>query len=87
MVRDGIIRLMEQQIIDIDPGALQGSAANPGWIAAGAVPVSFADPTSHAAMSGRYMLEQTFPLPADVQYDMASSPLALLTRLTGRTLI
>src|SRR5204862_1223716 len=32
--RGGIIRLMEQQIIDIDAGALQGSAANPDWIAA-----------------------------------------------------
>jgi hypothetical protein len=38
-------------------------------------------------MSGQYMLEQTFHLPADAQYDTASSPLAILTRLTGRTLI
>ena len=78
---------MEQQIIDTNPGALQGSATNPGLIAAGAVPVCFADPTSHAVMSGQYMLEHPFPFPADAQYDTASSPLALLTRLTGRTLI
>ena len=38
-------------------------------------------------MSGQYMLEQTFHLPAGAQYDPASSPLAILTRLTGRPLI
>jgi hypothetical protein len=111
---------MEQQIIDIDSGALQGNAANPGWIAAveagkvlhfpqrpfalqaheqafltpgvrdlrvRSISLCFSDQTSHAVMSGQYLLEQTFHLPADAQYDTASSPLALLTRLTGRTLI
>jgi hypothetical protein len=53
----------------------------------GCVWVCFSDQTSHAVMSGQYMLEQTFHLPADAQYDTASSPLAILTRLTGRTLI
>jgi hypothetical protein len=53
----------------------------------GASWVWFSDQTSHAVMSGQYMLEQTFHLPADAQYDTASSPLAILTRLTGRTLI
>lgn len=55
--------------------------------APGATWVCFSDQTSHAVMSGQYMLEQTFHLPADAQYDTASSPLAILTRLTGRTLI
>ena len=55
--------------------------------APGAVWVCFSDQTSHAVMSGQYMLEQTFHLPADAQYDTASSPLAILTRLTGRPLI
>ena len=55
--------------------------------APGAVWVCCSDQTSHAVMSGQYMLEQTFHLPADAQYDTASSPLAILTRLTGRTLI
>ena len=55
--------------------------------APGAVWVCFSDQTSHAVMSGQYMLEQTFHLPADAQYDPASSPLAILTRLTGRPLI
>ena len=53
----------------------------------GSVWVCFSDQTSHAVMSGQYMMEQTFHLPAARQYDPDSSPLAILTRLTGRTLI
>jgi len=53
----------------------------------GSVWVCFSDQTSHAVMSGQYMLEQTFHLPAANQYDPDASPLAILTRLTGRQLI
>lgn len=49
--------------------------------------VCFSDQTSHAVMSGQYMMEQTFHLPVAQQYDPAASPLAILTRLTGRALI
>jgi hypothetical protein len=49
--------------------------------------VCFSDQTSHAVMSGQYMLEQTLHLSPDRQYDTNASPLAILTRLTGRTLI
>ncbi|MGN6388315.1 MAG: Kdo hydroxylase family protein [Burkholderiaceae bacterium] len=55
--------------------------------AAGSAWVCFSDQTSHAVMSGQYMLEQTFHLPLQKQYDRASSPLAILTRLAGRPLI
>lgn len=55
--------------------------------AAGSTWVCFSDQTSHAVMSGQYMLEQTFHLPAQKQYDQASSPLAILTRLAGRPLV
>ena len=53
----------------------------------GSVWVCFSDQTSHAVMSGQYMMEQTFHLPVAQQYDPAASPLAILTRLTGRALI
>ncbi|HEY8102247.1 MAG TPA: Kdo hydroxylase family protein [Burkholderiaceae bacterium] len=53
----------------------------------GCVWVCFSDQTSHAVMSGQYMMEQTFHLPVAQQYDPEASPLAILTRLTGRTLI
>jgi len=49
--------------------------------------VCFSDQTSHAVMSGQYMLEQTLHLPAARQYNPESSPLAILSRLTGRTLV
>ncbi len=53
----------------------------------GSVWVCFSDQASHAVMSGQYMMEQTFHLPVARQYDPDASPLAILTRLTGRTLI
>ena len=48
--------------------------------------VCFSDQAVHAAMSGQYMLEQTFHLPVAHQYDVQASPLAILTRLAGRPL-
>jgi hypothetical protein len=54
---------------------------------AGSVWVCFSDQTSHAVMSGQYMLEQTLHLDAAKQYNPDSSPLAILSRLTGRNLV
>jgi hypothetical protein len=54
---------------------------------AGSVWVCFSDQTSHAVMSGQYMLEQTLHLPIARQYDPDASPLAILARQTGRPLI
>ena len=54
---------------------------------AGSVWVCFSDQASHAVMSGQYMMEQTFHLPAAQQHDPSASPLAILSRLTGRVLI
>jgi hypothetical protein len=48
--------------------------------------VCFSDQTVHAAMSGQFMLEQTFHLPVARQYDVQASPLAILTRLAGHPL-
>ncbi len=47
----------------------------------------FSDQVMHAAVSGQYMLEQTINLPVAAQYDAATAPLAILERLTGRTLV
>jgi hypothetical protein len=49
--------------------------------------VCFSDQTSHAVVSGQYMLEQTLHLPVERQYDPDASPLAILRRLTGRALV
>ncbi len=53
----------------------------------GSVWVCFSDQTSHAVESGQYMLEQTLHLPASRQYNPDASPLAILRRLTGRSLV
>jgi hypothetical protein len=49
--------------------------------------VVFSDQVLHAVMSGQYMMEQTFHLPADALYRPETSPLKVLERMTGRTLI
>jgi hypothetical protein len=54
---------------------------------AGSTWVCFSDQTVHAAMSGQYMVEQTFHLPVQNQYQPELSPLAILTRLAGHPLV
>lgn len=47
----------------------------------------FSDQTPHAAMSGQYMLEQTFLLDVDSQKNPELSPLRILERLKGQPLL
>lgn len=54
---------------------------------AGSVWVCFSDQTTHAAMAGQHMMEQTMNLPVRCQYDPASSPLGILTRIVGHELV
>ena len=49
--------------------------------------ICYSDQVMHAASSGQFMLEQTTHLPQAALYDVGQSPLALLTRLTGRALV
>jgi hypothetical protein len=49
--------------------------------------VVFSDQASHAAMSGQYMLELTMQIDPGKQYDPQASPLAILSRMTGRDLV
>jgi 3-deoxy-D-manno-octulosonic acid hydroxylase-like protein len=60
-----------QQIVRFAPGTT--------WLC-------FSDQVMHAAVSGQHMLEQTIHLPLAAMYDSASSPLAILEHLTGKTL-
>jgi hypothetical protein len=48
--------------------------------------ICFSDQVMHAAVEGQFMLEQTIQLPLAAMYD-ASSPLAILERMTQRTLV
>ena len=55
--------------------------------ASGATWICFSDQVMHAAVSGQHMLEQTIHLPVSALYDPQQAPLAILERLTGRSLI
>jgi hypothetical protein len=47
----------------------------------------FTDSVLHAALAGRCALEQTFHIPVDAMAEPARSPLKVLERLSGRTLV
>ena len=49
--------------------------------------VCFSDHTSHAVMSGQFMMEQTFFLPVTGMVNPQSAPLGVLEKLTGHHLI
>ncbi|GGP26063.1 hypothetical protein GCM10010971_18820 [Silvimonas amylolytica] len=53
----------------------------------GCIWVCFSDQTSHAVMSGQFMMEQTYFLPANGMADPARAPLATLEKITGRALV
>ena len=53
----------------------------------GSVWICFSDQTSHAAMSGQFMLEQTFFLPVRAMVQPECAPLGILERLEGRALV
>jgi hypothetical protein len=54
---------------------------------AGTTWLCFTDQTMHAAVSGQFCLEQTFHLPLEALSYPERSPLRVLERLTGRTLV
>ena len=49
--------------------------------------ICFSDQVMHAASSGQYMLEQTTHLPLGALYEPQRAPLAVLERMTGRSLV
>jgi hypothetical protein len=54
---------------------------------AGSAWVCFSDQTSHAVMSGQFMMEQTFFLAAADMVEPECAPLAVLERLKGHALV
>lgn len=49
--------------------------------------ICYSDQTSHAAMSGQFMLEQTMHLAVDKLYQPELSPLAILSRIQHKVLV
>ena len=60
-----------QQSVDLMPGTT--------WIV-------YSDQVLHAAMSGQYMMEQTFHLPPDALYQPETSPIKVLEAIKGQSL-
>lgn len=80
-----MLQLHDGMKSDLDYQKTAGQATVP--FPAGSVWVCFSDQASHAVMSGQYMLEQTLFLAPEHLYDPQASPLAILSRLTGRPLV
>jgi len=55
--------------------------------AAGSTWIVMTDHVSHAALSGQYLLEQTFYLPVENMQNPEKSPLCILERVLGKKLI
>jgi hypothetical protein len=49
--------------------------------------ICYTDQVLHAALAGRFALEQTFHVSPDVMLEPARSPLQVLERMTGRALV
>jgi hypothetical protein len=69
-----------------DAGYQASTAASRLQLPAGSTWIVQTDVVSHAALSGRFMLEQTFLLPVAGMVDPNRSPLRILERLLGRPL-
>ena len=49
--------------------------------------LAFTDMTSHAAMGGQHLFEQTFYLPVSAMKNESKSPLRVLERMAARPLV
>jgi hypothetical protein len=70
----------------LDPAYQRNAPAREIAFPAGSSWTVFTDSTVHAALAGRYALEQTFYLPVEAMADPSVSPLRILERMTGRAL-
>lgn len=71
----------------LDPAFQANAPRREIRFAPGAVWIVYTDSTAHAAISGRYALEQTFYLPLTAMAAPEASPARILERLTGRKLV
>ena len=65
----------------------RASAQREVRFAPGTTWICYSDQVMHAASSGQFMLEQTTHLPLSALYEPERSPLAVLERITGRSLV
>ncbi|MGH7023991.1 MAG: Kdo hydroxylase family protein [Caulobacteraceae bacterium] len=70
----------------LDPDYQRDAPRREVAFAPGATWIVYTDSTVHAAIAGRYALEQTFYLPLSAMAAPEASPARILERLTGRAL-
>lgn len=70
----------------LDQGYQEGGPARDIYFPAGTSWLVYTDSVVHAAMAGRFALEQTFYLPPAAMAEPSVSPLSVLEGLTGRVL-
>src|SRR5690554_2977126 len=80
-----MLQLHDQMKSDLDYQA--NAPQTDHGFAPGSVWMCFSDQALHGVRSGQYMLEQTFHLSPQRQYNSKQNPLAHLQQLTGRPLI
>jgi hypothetical protein len=71
----------------LDPGYQKNSPQIEFDFPAGTSWMCFTDQAMHAALAGQFALEQTFHLPVEALAHPERSPLKVLERMTGRTLV
>ncbi|HEY7900588.1 MAG TPA: Kdo hydroxylase family protein [Caulobacteraceae bacterium] len=71
----------------LDPAYQRDAPRREVAFAPGATWIVYTDSTVHAAIAGRYALEQTFYLPLAAMVAPEASPARILERLTGRALV
>ena len=71
----------------LDDAYQRAAPARDVILPAGASWVAYTDSLVHAAMRGRFMLEQTFYLPLDAMAAPETSPARILERILGRSLL
>jgi hypothetical protein len=69
-----------------DAGYQSAAPATPLRFAPGSTWIVCTDAVPHAALSGQFMMEQTFLLPVEAMLDPERSPLRILERKAGRPL-
>jgi hypothetical protein len=70
-----------------DDGYQRDAIQNEFSFPSGSTWMVYTDKVSHAAMGGQHLFEQTFYLPVRAMVDEAKSPLRILERLFGRSLL
>jgi 3-deoxy-D-manno-oct-2-ulosonic acid (Kdo) hydroxylase len=85
--RYDVLMLQLHDLMKSDAEYQQGAVQTRVEFPAGSTWVAFTDQVSHAAMAGQYQFEQTFLVPVDAMLDEQRSPLRILERITGRSLV